>query len=150
MRDVDPNLPLGEIATMQEVRDQTLSGASRPAWLIGAFAAIAAFLTAIGLYGVLSQAVAQQRREIGIRMALGAHARDVVLDVLRNGLTLVIIGLVLGTVGAVALTRVMKNLLFQVSPLDPVRDRRRLSRHDQSSACSPASSPLPAPHASTR
>jgi predicted permease len=119
VRGVDPDLPLGEIATMQEVRDQTLTGASRPAWLIGAFAAIAAFLTAIGLYGVLSQAVARQRREIGIRMALGAHARDVVLHVLRNGLTLVVIGLVLGTAGAVALTRVMKNLLFQVSPLDP-------------------------------
>ena len=62
MRGIDPNLPLGDIATMKEVRERTLSGASRPAWVIGAFALIAAFLTAIGLYGVLSQVVTQRRR----------------------------------------------------------------------------------------
>lgn len=120
VHEVDPNLPLGDIATMQQVRDRTFAGTSRPAMLIGAFAFVAVMLTAIGLYGVLSHTVTQQRREIGIRMALGARAGDVISHVLKNALTMVIAGLVAGLLGAVAMTRVMKNLLFEVSPLDPV------------------------------
>jgi putative ABC transport system permease protein len=120
VREIDPSLPLGDVATMEQVRERTLSGASRPAWLIGAFAAVAVLLAALGLYGVLSHAVTQQRREIGIRMALGARSSDVLSQVLRNALTLVTMGLVLGMLGAFALTRVMKNLLFEVSPLDPL------------------------------
>jgi putative ABC transport system permease protein len=120
MRQIGPNLPLGDIATMQEVRERTLSGASRPAWLIGAFAIVAALLAALGLYGVLSHAVTEQRREIGIRMALGARSREVVAHVLRSAFTMVVVGLALGMLGTFALTRVMKSLLFQVSPLDPV------------------------------
>jgi putative ABC transport system permease protein len=119
MREIDPNLPLGDIATMQQVRERTLAGASRPAWLIGCFAAVAVLLAALGLYGVLSYAVAQQRREIGIRMALGARAGNVVSQVLRNAFALVLTGLLPGLLGAMALTRVMKGLLFEVSPLDP-------------------------------
>jgi putative ABC transport system permease protein len=120
VREIDPGLPLGDIATMEQVRERTLSGSSRPAWLIGAFALIAVLLTAIGLYGVLSQAVIQQRREIGIRMALGAGSFDVLSHVLRNALRLIAVGLVLGMFGAFVLTRVMKSLLFEVSPLDPL------------------------------
>jgi predicted permease len=120
IRQVDPNLPLGDIVTMQQVRERTLSGASRPAWLIGVFAAVAAMLAALGLYGVLSHAVAQQRREIGIRMALGARAGDVVRHVIWSALSMVMVGLSLGFGGVYALTRVMKSLLFEVSPLDPV------------------------------
>lgn len=119
MRGIDSNLPIGDIATMQEIREQTLSGASRPAWVIGAFATIATFLTAMGLYGVLSQMVMQRRREIGIRMALGAGWREVVLGVMRNGLFLVMLGLAVGLFGVFGLTRVMKTLLYEVSPLDP-------------------------------
>jgi ABC-type antimicrobial peptide transport system permease subunit len=77
-------------------------------------------LAALGLYGVLSHAVTQQRREIGIRMALGASSREVLSQILRNALGLVLIGLAIGVAGAVALTRVMKTLLFEVSPLDPI------------------------------
>ncbi|MEO8661582.1 MAG: ABC transporter permease [Bryobacteraceae bacterium] len=120
IREIDATLPIGDVATMQQVRDRTLSGSSRPAGLIGVFAAIAVLLTAIGLYGVVSHAVTQQRREIGIRMALGARANHVLSQVLRNALSLVAIGLAFGLLGAVALTRVMKSLLFEVSPLDPV------------------------------
>jgi predicted permease len=120
VREVDPNLPLSDVATMDQVRDRTLMGASRPAGLIGAFAAIAVLLTAVGLYGVLAQAVTQRRREIGIRMALGAASSDVLRQVLGNAFGLVSVGLVIGLVGAFALTRVMKNLLFEVSPLDPM------------------------------
>ncbi|MGO8736606.1 MAG: ADOP family duplicated permease [Terriglobia bacterium] len=120
VREIDPNLPLGDIATLQQVRDRTLSGASRPAGLIAAFAAVAVLLAAIGLYGVLSHTVTLQRREIGIRMALGAGATEVLSHVLRNALSMVAVGIGLGLLGTFALTRVMKNLLFEVSPLDPV------------------------------
>ena len=120
VREIDSNLPLADVATMEEVRDRTLSGSSRPAWLIGAFAGVAVLLTAIGLYGVLSHAVTQRRREIGIRMALGARSSDVVSQVLGNALYMVVVGLALGMFGAFALTRVMKSLLFEVSPLDPI------------------------------
>jgi putative ABC transport system permease protein len=119
VREIDPNLPLGDVATMEEVRDESLSGASRPAELIGVFAAIALLLAAIGLYGVLSHTVTLRRREIGIRMALGAGATDVFTKVLRNALSMVTVGLVLGLLGTFALTRVLKSLLFEVSPLDP-------------------------------
>jgi len=120
IRGLNPNLPLGDIATLRQIREETLSGASRPAWVIGVFAAIAALLTAIGLYGVLSQVVTQRRREIGIRMALGAKPGDVVGEILRNAGRLVLMGLVAGAFGAVALTRVLRNLLYEVSPLDPL------------------------------
>lgn len=120
LREVDPHLPMGDIATMREVRERTLAGTSRPAWLIGVFAAIAALLAVIGLYGVISQTVHQRRREIGIRIALGASASDVVGHVLRDASKLVLVGLVIGAAGAAALTRLAKALLFGVSPLDPV------------------------------
>jgi putative ABC transport system permease protein len=81
---------------------------------------VAALLAALGLYGVLSHSVTQQRREIGIRMALGARSRDVLSHVLRNALSMITLGLALGLLGAFALTRVMESLLFQVSPLDPL------------------------------
>ena len=77
-------------------------------------------LAALGLYGVLSHAVNQRRREIGIRMALGARTGDVLSQVLRNAAGMVLVGLAIGLVGALALTRVMKSLLFEVSALDPI------------------------------
>ena len=120
VRKVDPNLPLGDVATMEQVRDRSLSGASRPTWIIGSFAVLASLLAAVGLYGLLSHAVTQQRREIGIRMALGAKSRDVLSHVLRNALGMIGVGLAVGLLGAFALTRILKNLLFEVSPLDPV------------------------------
>jgi len=119
VRQLDPTLGLAEIRTLEEVKQRNLTWARQPAWLIGAFALVAAFLAALGLYGVLSHAVVQQRREIGIRMALGATAGKVLSRVLRNALTLVVIGLAIGLCGAMAMTRVMKALLFHVSPLDP-------------------------------
>ncbi len=120
IRQIDPRLPLGRVSTMEQVKERNLSGTKQPAWVIGAFAVVAALLAALGLYGVLAQTVLQQRREIGIRMALGATSRDVLSHVLRNAMTMVAVGLALGLAGAFALTRVMKSLLFQVSALDPI------------------------------
>jgi putative ABC transport system permease protein len=118
IREIDSNLPLGDVATMEQVRARTLTSASRPAWLIGVFAMIAVLLAGIGLYGVVSHSVAQRRREIGIRMALGARSANVLAQVLRNALGMVAVGLAAGMLGVFALTRVIKSLLFEVSPLD--------------------------------
>ena len=120
LREVDANMPLSDIRTMEQVKDRNLTWAKQPAWVIGAFAGVAALLAALGLYGVLSHSVTQRRREIGIRMALGASSRDVVSQVMGNAMTTVMVGLGFGLVGAFALTRLMKSLLFEVSPLDPV------------------------------
>jgi predicted permease len=120
VRKIDRNLPLADIANMRQVHDRTLSGASRPAWLIGAFAFLAVLLAAIGLYGVASYSATQQRRELGIRIALGARREDVLTHVLRGALFMTAVGLVFGLLGVLALTRVMRNLLFEVSPLDPL------------------------------
>ena len=120
MREIDPALALGDVRTMDEIRERTLTGAKQPAWVIGAFGAVAAFLAALGIYGIVSHSVRQRRREIGIRMALGARSRDVLSHVLRGALWMVGIGLVGGLVGAFAVTRVMESLLFEVSAVDPL------------------------------
>jgi putative ABC transport system permease protein len=120
VRQIDPNLPLAEVRTMEQVKEQSLLWARQPAWVIGAFAAMAGLLAALGLYGVLAHAVVQQRREIGIRMALGARRREVVSYVLRGALSMLVVGLAAGLAGAMALARVLKSLLFEVSTLDPL------------------------------
>jgi putative ABC transport system permease protein len=120
VREVDPSLPLADVATMQQIRDNTLSPISRPTSLISGFAFVAVLLAAIGLYGLISHSVTQQRKEIGIRMALGAQSSDVLSQVLRGALGLVVGGIVFGLLGTFALTRMMTSLLFEVSPLDPL------------------------------
>jgi putative ABC transport system permease protein len=88
--------------------------------LLGSFAALAVILAAVGLYGVLSYAVSQRRGEIGIRMALGANASEVSAWVLKQGMKPAIAGVVAGVAGALLLSRVLKSLLFGVTPLDPL------------------------------
>jgi putative ABC transport system permease protein len=119
VRQIDPNLPLGDVMTMQQVKEQSILWARQPTWVLGTFAGVAALLAALGLYGVLAHAVTQQRREIGIRMALGADSGDVLLHILSSAFAMLVVGLAAGLAGALALTRVLKSLLFQVSALDP-------------------------------
>jgi predicted permease len=120
VRQVDAHLPLGEVRTMEEVKERSMRWAKQPTWVVGAFAGVAALLAALGLYGVVAHAVTQQRREIGIRMALGARPGDVVSSTLRSALSMLLVGLAAGLAGAFALTRALKSLLFEVSALDPV------------------------------
>jgi putative ABC transport system permease protein len=90
------------------------------AGLLGTFAAIAALLAAVGVYGVMAQVVGHRTNEIGIRMALGANAAKVRLLVIRQGLSLIGLGLVIGIAGAFAFTRLIRNSLFGVLPTDPL------------------------------
>ncbi|HEX6719259.1 MAG TPA: FtsX-like permease family protein, partial [Pyrinomonadaceae bacterium] len=115
---VDPNQPVYDVKTMEERVAQTLETRRFAVVLLGVFGTLALLLAAIGLYGVLAFAVSQRTREIGIYMALGAGARNVLLMVIKQGMSLVVVGVVLGLAGAYALTRTMRSLLFEVGPTD--------------------------------
>ncbi len=119
IREVDPHLAVAEVRTMEQVKERSLAGAAAPTWLIGGFAIVAALLAALGLYGVLAHAVGEQRREIGIRMAIGARAMDVQWQFVRHAVWMIGAGVLLGLAGAAALTRVTESLLFEVSAFDP-------------------------------
>jgi predicted permease len=116
----DATVPLAEPATMTAIVDETLSTARIVALALGLFAVVALVLALVGLYGVLAYYVAQHQQEIGVRMALGASARDVLSMVLGRGLTLTAIGLVAGLAGAVLAGRVLSALLYRTTPTDPV------------------------------
>ncbi len=119
VRAVDPDMPVYRVATMAEVIDQTLVNRKFVMLLLGQFAAVALVLAGVGLFGVLSYAVSRRTREIGVRMALGARAADVLGVVVRQGMTLTAIGLVIGAGAALAATRAMAGLLFGIGASDP-------------------------------
>jgi putative ABC transport system permease protein len=115
---VDSQLPATKVQTMDEVAAASFAARSFYMLLLVIFASLALVLAGVGVYGVMSYAVTQRTQEIGIRMALGAQVRDVVTLVMRSGFVLAIIGVALGVVGAFALTRLMRSLLFAVAPTD--------------------------------
>ncbi|HEU4836107.1 MAG TPA: ABC transporter permease [Pyrinomonadaceae bacterium] len=115
---VDAQLPVTKLETMSDVAASSFAARRFNMSLLSLFAALALILAAIGIYGVMSNAVTQRTPEIGIRLALGASTIDVLGLIVRNGLTLVIIGVVVGLAGAFALTRLMTTLLFGVTPTD--------------------------------
>ena len=117
---IDKDVPISDVKTMDQRVEASLANRSFAAWLLGAFSAIAMLLAGVGLYGVMSQSVLQRSREIGVRMALGAQRRDVLRMILRQGLVLIAGGLIAGLAGALALTSLMKSMLFGVTPTDPL------------------------------
>ena len=117
---LDPNVPLYKIHTMAEWTEDSLSDRSFQTWLLGGFAGLALLLAAIGIYGVMAQAVAQRTSEFGIRMALGAQPGQILGMVLRNALRLVALGVAAGLVGSLILTRFLRSFLYGVSSYDPI------------------------------
>lgn len=117
---IDPAIPVANVETMDEIIDSNVVDRRQQMMLLGAFAALALVLASIGLYGVLSYAVTQRSREIGLRMALGASGSSVVRMVVRHGLALTGMGIAIGLAGSWAATRSLKNLLYGVTATDPV------------------------------
>lgn len=112
--------PLASVRTMQEVYDKSVARTSFTLVMLGIAGAMALALGIIGIYGVMSYTVSQRRREIGVRLALGAQGGDVVQMVLRQGTKLVLLGVAIGIGAAFGLTRLMANLLFGVTAHDPL------------------------------
>jgi len=117
---LDDRLPIRELATVADLYKESNARRRFAAALVVGFAGVAVFLGLFGVYGVVSYTVAQREREFGVRMALGAEGRRILRSVLRQGLAIAAMGVVIGLVGAVLLTRVMESLLFGVAPTDPL------------------------------
>jgi len=117
---IDPDQPLAAVKPMTEWIESSVAAPRYRTTLLALFAALAMILAATGIYGVMSYSVAQRTHEIGVRMALGARRFDVLQLVVRQGMLLTIAGVVLGLIGAFALTRVMSSLLFGVTTKDPI------------------------------
>ncbi|HEY8186781.1 MAG TPA: ABC transporter permease [Pyrinomonadaceae bacterium] len=118
MQTIDKDLPLDNAKTMQQLLAESTSGRRFNMLLLAVFAGVALVLAIVGIYGVMSYAVSQRTQEIGIRMALGARSFDVLKLVVKNGMSLALIGVAIGLAGSFALTRLLASLLFQVTPTD--------------------------------
>jgi putative ABC transport system permease protein len=115
---IDPNQPISNVSTLEQIISDSIGQPRLNMMLMALFGALALILAAVGIYGLLSYAVTQRTREMGIRMALGAQVSDVLGLVLKQGMTLALIGEAIGLAGAFALTRLIRGLLFGVTPTD--------------------------------
>jgi predicted permease len=118
LRELDPTITVSDMQTMTERMGTSMARQRFSTLMLGAFALFALVLAVVGVYGVMSHLVAQGAHDIGVRMALGAERRLILAMVMRQGMTLAVAGIALGLVGALALTRVMAGLLFEVSTVD--------------------------------
>jgi len=119
LRDIDPMLPAYSINPLSQIVSDSVAPQRFSMLLLGTFAAIALFLAAVGLYGVVAYSVQQRTREIGLRMAIGAAPRDVLRMIVGGAMKLAIVGVVLGLAGAAAFAHLAATLLFQITPSDP-------------------------------
>ena len=117
---VDKNLPLSDLSTLEQLLDKTIAQRRFNLLLLGMFAGVALVLAAVGIYGVMSYAVTQRIHEIGVRMALGAQTSNVLRMVVGQGIRLALVGIAIGLGAALALTRLMASLLYEVSATDPL------------------------------
>jgi predicted permease len=117
---IDPNLASGEMITMQEEINRSTAVQRIAVRMLGAFGALALLLAGVGLYGVMSYAVSQSTREFGLRMALGARGSDLLRLVISQGLLLTMVGVLVGGIAALGLSRLLGYLLYRVSPRDPL------------------------------
>lgn len=120
VHEVDSETAVDNVQTLESVRSESLASPRLTAFLMALFAGLALVITAAGIAGVMALSVSQRTHEIGVRMALGATSTKVIAMVIRQGMTMVFIGLALGAVGAFALTRLMSSLLFSIGPTDPM------------------------------
>jgi putative ABC transport system permease protein len=117
---IDKDQPVSKVRTMDEVVEASVAAPRFRTLLLGLFGLTALLLAGLGIYGVMSYLVSQRRREIGIRMALGAEQPQVIKLVLRHGLALTLAGLGTGLVGALGLTHLLSSMLYEVRPTDPM------------------------------
>jgi putative ABC transport system permease protein len=115
---IDKDQPVSDIMTMEQRLAKSVASSRFVMLLLGSFSVLALGLAAVGIYGVMSYLVTQRTQEIGVRMALGAQKRDVLKLVVRRGMVLAIVGTAIGLVASLALTRLMRSLLFEVTPTD--------------------------------
>lgn len=120
VREIDPDQPLGRVATLQHVVDNSLGSQRFSLALFSTFAGVALLLAAIGLYGLVAYTVSQRTQEIGVRLALGAGPADVLRLVVRQALALAAVGIAIGTLAAFGAARLMRSMLFETSPSDAI------------------------------
>ena len=119
MRQLDPSLPVRNLRSMEQLVSRSIAPQRFNLSLLSLFSALGLLLAGVGIYGVMAYSVSQRTREIGLRMALGAQARDVLKLVVMQGMALALVGVAIGLIASFALTRLMKNLLFGVGATDP-------------------------------
>jgi putative ABC transport system permease protein len=117
---LDKDQPIENVRTMTQLVARSVTQRRLSVQILSAFAGLATLLAAIGLYGVLAYHVEQRKREIEVRMALGAQQHNVLFLVIAQGMKLAVTGLVTGSVAALCLTRLLRNLLYQIQPSDPL------------------------------